>query len=430
MTEVVGTRLVTLRIPKERCQTEWWQGMDEAHLATCLELIGEMLAMNSATVGAMNDEARVQQLMNKLEGATEASQAAARVAGEQLEQVYRQRLEEKDHVVRTLHQQCDTLRVALEQTRTIYDAHQKSAEQVARMLEQQRPCTAQVMGTVAEAEVEQLIVDTLVCETEDTSHTSGAGDRLVTTPEGMSMMLEVKNVERLHSKHDIEKFKRDVHAGIESERINAALLVSLRTTAIPNVGPGACHIEFVTNRKARVPVVMLASNSRSTIQLAVHAVHRLQQLAHKEFTARGGEAVPEQLEQFQSEREMMQETLPMVLRHVIERDALIDSRIESLQRLLDEAQVERTRQKEVLYHITKMQSALPWLACSDDANKCDLAVDIVLKWFARKNEFPKTSEMTTSQRTMIKQAGGLKTVIDAARKRQRTTAERVDGEGE
>ena len=346
MTEVVGTRLVTLRIPKERCQTEWWQGMDEAHLATCLELIGEMLAMNSATVGAMNDEARVQQLMNKLEGATEARKpplaSLASSSSRCIDSVSRRRTTwcalSTSNVT--------TLRVALEQTRTIYDAHQKSAEQVARMLEQQRPCTAQVMGTVAEAEVEQLIVDTLVCETEDTPHTSGAGDRLVTTPEGMSMMLEVKNVERLHSKHDIEKFKRDVHAGIESERINAALLVSLRTTAIPSVGPGACHIEFVTNRKARVPVVMLASNSRSTIQLAVHAVHRLQQLAHKEFTARGGEAVPEQLEQFQSEREMMQETLPMVLRHVIERDALIDSRMESLQRLLDEAQVERTRQRK------------------------------------------------------------------------------------
>ena len=416
-------RVVALRVPKSRCPTEWWRDMDPQRIATCLEAIGEMLGSTTAPTGAGGDDAQVRRLTDKLEGATEASQAAARAAAYELEAVYRQRIEEKDNVVRTLHQQCDTMRVALEQTRSIYDAHQRSAEQVAHLIEQQRPCTAQTMGAVAEAEVEQLIADTLVCETEDTSHTSGAGDRHVATPDGMHMMLEVKNVERLHSKHDIEKFKRDVHAGIESDRINAALLVSLRTTAIPNVGPGACHIEFVTNRRARVPVVMLASNSRSTIQLAVHAVHKLQQVAHKEFVARGGEAVPEQLEQFQREREVLQQTLPDVLRNVIDRDALIDSRIESLQKMLDEAQVERTRQKEVLYQITRLQNAVPWIDCGSETAKSDVAVDIVLKWHERKHEFPKTSEMTASQRALVKQAGGLKHVIDAARKRQR-----VDGE--
>ena len=112
-----------------------------------------------------------------------------------------------------------------------------------------------------------------------------------------------------------------------------------------------------------------------------------------------------------------------MLRNVIDRDALIDSRIESLQKMLDEAQVERTRQKEVLYQITRLQNAVPWIDCGSETTKSDVAVDIVLKWHERKHEFPKTSEMTASQRALVKQAGGLKHVIEAARKRQR-----VDGE--
>ena len=132
--------------------------------------------------------------------------------------------------------------------------------------------------------------------------------------------------------------------------------------------------------------------------------------------------MPEQLDQLTHERALLQQSLPGVVRHVIDGDVLIESRIESLQRLLDEAQVERTRQREVMYQITKLQREVHWIDHGNETLKIDMATELVSKWYDRKNEFPKTSEMTQAQRSLIKQVGGLKHVVEMVRKRQRTDA--------
>ena len=66
-----------------------------------------------------------------------------------------------------------------------------------------------------------------------------------------------------------------------------------------------------------------------------------------------------------------------------------------------------------------MRQSIPWLG-QDDGHDLDFAISIVSQWHQRKGEYPKTSEMTQPQRNAIKNAGGLKTVVDAAKKRQRT----------
>lgn len=390
-----------------------------------LEAVGTLISIDGDSL------AQIELLKQRLEGANAAAQTAARETSVRVEEVWSRRSEEKEQVITALKEQCAGYKSMAEQARAACETQQRLAESLAHTLERGSsagPTTsAQEMGGVAENEVENIVADTLACEVTDVSHNAGAGDRFITTPDGLKLLLEVKNVERLHSKHDVEKFRNDVYNGVQNQRINAALMVSLKTTSIPNVS-GSCSVTFLQSESGRVPVMLLSSRSRATIQLALHAIEQLQSLASKEAKARGGGTIPAQLETLERERQILQKSLPAVLKFVNESDTSVESRIEMLQRLLDDATTERTRQKEVNYQMLKLQQGVSWIGASQESNDIEVAVSLILSWYERKNEFPKTSEMTVPQRSAIKKAGGLKHVSDVARKRQREGSQRVDNE--
>ena len=414
-------RTLCIDVPDDRCLDEWWKRAPSDAVASAIEAIG---SLQSSDVHA-DAVARIEALQAKLQGANEAAQAAACAASERIEQAWSRRADEKDKVIEVLQTQCDGLRAMAEQARDACETQQRISEALTRSIASGggSTTTAQQMGGVAESEVEGIIAETLACDITDVSRATGHGDRFVTTPDGLRLMLEVKNVERLHSKHDMEKFRNDAYNGVKAERINAALLVSLKTTSIPNVS-GACSVTFLQTDTVRAPVILLATRSRVTIQLAVHAIAQLQSIAAKEASARGGGSTPVHLEALERERCVLQKTLPEVLRFVQESETAIESRIEMLQRLLDDAAADRARQKNVNYQLLKLQQGVSWIATAQEGHDMDVAVEIALKWFERKGDFPKTSEMTSSQRVAIKNAGGLKAVVEAAKKR------RIDDGGE
>lgn len=413
-------RTITVTIPDHRCTDEWWMRHTEETVADAIEMIGSLLGRNSDNSDASK---RIVELQQRLEGANAAAQSAASAISERLEESWVRRSAEKDEMISFLQQQCINLKDMIEQGQKASDTHQKNAEHIINALKEQtnaskmQPCTIAQVGGIAENEVEQLLVETLACDVEDTSHQTGMGDRFVTTPNGLKLMLEVKNTERLHSKHDIEKFKRDVYEGVETQRINAALLLSLRSNSIPNVG-GTCNVYFMSGKAGRVPVVMLSSNSRTAIQLSIHAIEQLQMIAEREMSACGSSNVPLQLETLEKERNLLMKTLPPIFQFIHENDTTIESRIDMLQRLLQDAESERSRQKEIAYQLLKLKQTVAWVGASQETSEQDIALSIVLKWFERKNEYPKTSEMTPPQRIAIKNAGGLKRIIDIAKKRK------------
>ena len=410
-------RTIVLQVPDDRCcDNQWWTNCTEAQVADALDAVGAILAQAHATDAAEE----IRRLQSRLEGANEAAAIVAKTTSERVEAAFATRLDEKERVIAMLREQCESFRHMFEQVKANSETQHRVTEQVVETLRNgpasASTLSAQEMGGVAEADVEQLVAQTLACEVEDVSHGGGRGDRLVTTPEGMRLMLEVKNVDRLHSKHDMEKFKRDVYNNAEAQTINAALLVSLKTTALPNVS-GPCSVTFMNTPHARVPVVMLSSNARTAIQLALHGISQLQLIAAKESLARG--RAPLEMDALENERAELQRVLPTLCRHVHETESHLESRIELLQRLLDDALAERTRQKDVLYQVLKLQQSVSWLGASQEGNELELAVSIVCAMKERKGEYPKTSEMTVPQRAAIKAAGGLKTVVETARKRQR-----------
>lgn len=409
---------IVLTVPDGRCAIAWWKSCSETQLADALEAVGVLW-----TTSVANDAAdEIRRLQGRLQGANEAAAIVASTTAEQVRATFSQQLGEKDRVIALLKEQCDSLRSMFDEYRANSDTQHRIAEQVVESLKQRaseegKPqISAQAMGSVAEHEVERLVVETLACEIEDVSRAGGCGDRLVTTPDGMKLMLEVKNVERLHSKNDVEKFKRDVYNNAESQAINAALLVSLKTTALPNVS-GPCSVSFMTTPHARVPVVMLSCNTRTAIQLALHGISQLHHISSKESAARG--RAPLEMETLETERAHLQQLLPSICRHIHEADSQLESRIELLQRLLDDALGERTRQKEIGYKMLKLQQDVSWLSASQEGNDLEFAVSIVRSLKERTGDFPKTAQMTQPQRTAIKAAGGMKTVMDIVKKRQR-----------
>ena len=410
-----GMPTIQMQIPDDRHVYAWWEQCSEAQVADALDAIGTLY-----TVIQSQDAAHeIRRLQNRLEGASEATAIVAKTTSESVASMYAQQMDEKNRVIALLTEQCTALRSMFDNYKANSETQHRITEQVMDTLKSQQRTTisAQQMGSVAEDEVEQLVIETLACEVENTSHAGGCGDRLVTTPDGMQLMLEVKNVERLHSKHDIDKFKKDIYANAEKQTINAALLISLKTTALPNIS-GPCSVWFMNTPHARIPVVMLSCNTRTAIQLALHGVSQLQSLAAKESMARG--RAPLEMDTLEAERTQLQRVLPMICRHIHETESQLESRIELLQRLMDDALSERTHQKEIAYQMLKLQQSVSWLAASQEGTEMDFAVSIVHMMKERTGEFPKTAQMTQPQRLAVKAAGGLKAVIEVAKKRQRT----------
>lgn len=412
---------IVLNVPESRCSNQWWTFCSESQIADALEAIGGLLQVSQSNDAA--DEIR--KLQNRLDGANEAAAIVARTTSERVEAMFSQQLDEKNRTIALLKEQCDALKTMFDQYRLNSDAQTRITEQVVDSLKQASSSSsqaslisAQQMGGVAEDEVEQLVVQTLACEIQDVSHAGGCGDRLISTPDGMNLMLEVKNVERLHSKADIDKFKRDVYNNAEKQVINAALLISLKTTTLPNVS-GPCSVWFMNTPHARVPVVMLSCNTRTAIQLALHGVCQLQSIAAKESIARG--EGPLDMETLEMERTHLQRVLPAMCRHIHEMDSQLESRIELLQRLIDDALNERGRQKDLAYQVLKMQQNISWLAAAQEGNEMEFAISIVDSLRERMGDYPKTSQMTQPQRIAVKAAGGLKAVVEASKKRKRET---------
>lgn len=407
-------KTIQIEVPDHRCVSQWWLDCSPERMADVLEGIAPIVMRENE--GDAASKLEIQLLRQRLAGVSDVTNAAAKAVEEHLETVWTRRIKEKDQLIEMLQVQCDSFKTVAEQAKKACEAQQH----MATCLRQQHAApqfTAQQAGSMAETEIEQLIAETLACEVQDVSHETGRGDRLVTTPDGLQLMVEIKNTERLHSKHDIEKFKRDAYEGASHQKINAALLISLKSNSIPNVG-GGCTVTFITTEQGRMPMVMLASNSRIAIQLSLRAIAELRNVCDKELRARGG-AVPVQLDVLEAERALVQKTLPKLLQFVRETDHRIETRIEMLQQLLDDALNERACARDTSYHCTKMQQNISWLDLSLADSDHDMAVGVVLKWFERKGEFPKSSEMTMSQRAVVKNAGGIKTVVEAARKKQR-----------
>ena len=421
---------IVLKVPESFKLDPWWESAPSDVIVEALRFVPELVRSSSVAPDVLK---RMKELEIQLLGSRETAVHAANAACEQVTKAFEARASEKERMCQMLQDENKTYKHLIEQlnhdNRIREERHSNEIAQITKNTTQSTMISAQQAGSIAESDVESVIADCLICEIDDVSKIEGQGDRFITTPSGLKLLQETKAVERLHSKKDIEKFKRDVHDGITNSRINAAILISLKSQTIPNHGPGACSIYFNNGPCGRVPVVMLASNNRNTIQMAVQTIAWLQDLAHKEFSARGN-AVTTESEQLEKERQFLQEHLPKFIESIQQSESEVDARIDMLKTLMDAAEQERAKQSDVRFLILKLQQNIPWLITKTDSALM-LAENILRSYHNQKGEYPKSSQLTLSQRTAIKNAGGIKVVLDRMkRKHDQMDDEAVVDDGE
>lgn len=429
-------KTVSINVPDNFNLDPWWSSASTDVVCQALNMVPELVRNSSVTPDTLK---RIKELEFQLEGSKETALHAANAACDQVTRACNATIEEKERMCEMMKTELQTYKDLVQQFQAQLQSkderHSNELTQLSRTMQQQQPTsflTAQQAGNVAESDVEALVADCLVCDIEDVSKIEGRGDRHITTPDGLKLLQETKNVEKLHSKHDIEKFKRDVHEGIVNGRINAAILVSLKSQTIPNHGPGPCSITFNHGPQGRVPVIMIASNNRNNISLALQAIVWLQDLCHKEFIARGNSPTSETEQQMQKEQSFLQEHIPKVIESAQISEVELNTRIDMLKTLLEAAENERVQNSELRFTILKLQQNIPWLMSKTDS-AMKLAEKVVLDFLKSKNEYPKSAQLTLAQRTVVKAAGGIKIVIDHVKKRKReepSTASFEDLEGE
>ena len=415
-------KTVSINVPDNFNLDPWWSSASTDVVCQALNMVPELVRNSSVTPDTLK---RIKELEFQLEGSKETALHAANAACDQVSKAFNSAIEEKERMCEMMKTELQTYKDLIQQFQSQLQAkderHSNELTQLSKTMQQQQPTSflsAQQAGNVAESDVEALVADCLVCDIEDVSKIEGRGDRHITTPDGLKLLQETKNVEKLHSKHDIEKFKRDVHEGIVNGRINAAILISLKSQTIPNHGPGPCSITFNHGPQGRVPVIMLASNNRNNISLALQAIVWLQDLCHKEFTARGNSPTSESEQQMQKEQNFLQEHIPKMIESAQISEVELNTRIDMLKTLLEAAENERVQNSELRFTILKLQQNIPWLMSKTDS-AMKLAEKIVSDFYNSKNEYPKSAQLTLAQRTVVKNAGGIKVVLDHVKKRKR-----------
>lgn len=129
---------------------------------------------------------------------------------------------------------------------------------------------SQVKGSIGENIIDEVFADLELGTMTDVSKNTGQGDRLweydfqshrvgsAGVPK-LQAMVEIKNVkDRLHSKHDIGKFENDIISGIQQNRINAAILISLSARVS---GTKQVDLKF----EHGIPVLRVSRNSDDSI---------------------------------------------------------------------------------------------------------------------------------------------------------------------
>ena len=256
------------------------------------------------------------------------------------------------------------------------------------------------MQCISVNDISYIVTSTILCNTENLEN-----DRiLVSAKNGMNLLIQTKDTNNLQY-NDITEFRKDIYENASKTRINAALFISLNTKNIPNT-IGEINIEYMNINNTKIPILLLASNNVTCLQVAINSLHEL-------YYNISSESLDNEI--LQKEHEHFQKILPQIFSYVHELENSIIGRIEILQRLLDDTIIERSKQKDILISMMKLQQNITWLNPPNDEAQ---AINIVNAWFDKKGEFPRTSDMTLTQRSLIKNAGGLKHVIELTKKQK------------
>lgn len=372
---------IHIQVPLGRCKDEWWKEEDEETVAACLELAGNIKELLSLPKRAdegphgRNDSRRLQDCVGEM-----AERLTASVAANEKKQL--------------------------------------EIERLSGLLMRERDMVA------TEDETFAFMKESIACEMWDDC--SNGRQRHLQTSEGMHLFVELKTSSQLCTRSDIETFRRDVYNMTASKGMNAAFLLSLNSTMIPNKR-GCCSIDFINGKDgSRVPIVMLSNNLKPCIALALASLSSICSLSkkiHFMSSLLEEEVNFDRLQQLDHARGEIGKMLPPLYHCMQEVAETIEKRVSALRILERDACFEKEMTTKATEGIMKLQEALgvtPIHAQQPELEEegCVIAVDLITSLELAKGKPICTSDMTKSQRSIIKQAGGMKKVSRMLSKRQ------------
>lgn len=203
-----------------------------AEIANCLEEINRFKSKEALIYERVSKEAQHQMAIEqdkcKRQMQSDAALFELKIAETQ------RRLIEKEQLVQSLEEKVQKQTEKNELLMQTYNEQQRQETEKYSEIVQRLSGTSIAKGNLGEAFVRRIHSQMELGEYEDTSGSMSAGfaDGLWTyQPHNavkLSVLVEVKNTLTLNSVHDLQKFHTDVTTALTSNRINAAIFISLK----------------------------------------------------------------------------------------------------------------------------------------------------------------------------------------------------------
>ena len=255
---------------------------------------------------------------------------------------------------------------------------------------------------------------------------AGQTDLMWVTDDGMQCMIEVKNVQALKNKTDMEKFTRDSISLTTSGRANALLFVSLRTNSIPR--KGSFSIDMVNG----CPCIYVANVNEAPALLGM-AAHTLRYVWKKitNYADQGDEGT-----------RVMERSIGLINTFMTQSYKCYASMVSglvtrrrSIQTLQKQVDADERHLNDHMFRFDNITRQLDWIEIggysngqdtmlvSDQTNKTQAManlVDRILAFEEKEKRWPKRTDTDITE-TEARNAGGFRAVLTRA-KRQRTAS--------
>lgn len=375
---------LSIKVADERCCDEWWTEEDEESNADCIELAGSVKRF------LLNYKCKEE----KVSASTFISHLCSLFSLDI-------DLIEKENIICDLSGRISALREKNRDTQSRVNSSFKTAEKL-----------------VFKEDVEELLSETLPCEC--TVEEDQIRKRILAKSGDMELLVEVKMCNTVSTRFDIEPFREQVYSLNESGRLTAALLLFLNAKAIPNKR-GCSSIDFIEGKSGvKIPVFILASDSRPCIQVSFCSIHSLHSLCRKlEFLSGLMEKAVdlEHLELVQKKETEIRKSLSTISKIVHQSVAIADTRLSLVRALSEGSAEERLKLEEAAGFAASLLEMMGDQPSSTEGDVI-IAMEMIEKLELKKGKSPSTSDMTITQRGIIRRAGGMKRVLDMLEKKR------------
>jgi hypothetical protein len=340
-------------------------------------------------------------MKERLRDQLQSDRDAAQKRYDSLHEQTQVRMQDVTEFSHKLEAQLDQARVQLDKTMKEKDALADQVSSESREMREmmQSWSGSQTKGVVGERFVDEVFAELELGTLSDVSRAQRPGfadrfwehDFTDSCIPGIRGLVEAKNSLELHSKHDIEKFYKDVRSGVEQNRINCAVLISLKSRIQGPQGAKQISLTFIDG----IPVLRASRGPNDAISpLAIVKMAFL--------------TVVEMWPHLSSNKSKNEDTVVHAVSEYL--DVQLGS-IQSLQReinLLDKSigglqkQVGRMRrvQSDMLQGLESVKLQHPQLiknACHDKADRIELVdtLEAAVEAFReqdKRNQYPKTAD--------------------------------------